>query len=77
MSLLTAYGAAVVTLMMLFYALESRSPWFTFAFGLACLASAAYGFLAHTWPFGVVETVWGVLAFGKWLRRRANRAPSP
>jgi hypothetical protein len=75
--MLTAYGAAVVTLMMLFYALEGRSPWFTFAFGLACLGSATYGFLAHTWPFGVVETVWGALAFHKWLGRRSRRPASP
>ncbi len=66
--MLTAYGATVVTLMMIFYALESRSRWFTLAFALACLASASYGFLAHTWPFGVVETVWAVIALVKWRR---------
>lgn len=38
--MLTAYGATVVTLMMIFYALESRSRWFTFAFAIACLGSA-------------------------------------
>lgn len=73
--LLTAYGATVVFLMMLFYALESRSPWFTFAFGVACLGSSLYGWLAGTWPFGVVEAVWAVVAFRKWslVRRSGNR----
>lgn len=44
--MLTIYGAAIVTLMMLFYAFESRSHWFTLAFAGACLGSALYGFLA-------------------------------
>lgn len=74
--MLTVYGATVVTLMMIFYALESRSPWFTFAFALACLASASYGFLAGTWPFGVVESVWSVIAFRKWSTLRRSMVPT-
>ncbi len=66
--MLTAFGAMIVTLMMIFYALESRSRWFTFAFGFACWGSATYGWLAGTWPFGVVETIWGIIAFQKWYR---------
>jgi hypothetical protein len=70
--MLTAYGALVVTLMMIFYGLESRSRWFTFAFGVACLGSSLYGWLAGTWPFGVVEAVWALVALRKWwLLRRA------
>lgn len=64
--MLTIYGAIVVTLMMVFYAMEQRSQWFTFAFGIACFGSATYGWLAGTWPFGVVETVWGLVALRKW-----------
>lgn len=72
--MLTAYGAVVVTLMMIFYAFEGRSPWFTFAFAISCLGSASYGFLAGTWPFGAVETVWSVIALRKWyqLRKASN-----
>lgn len=33
--MLTAYGALAVTLMMIFYALEARSRWFTLAFALS------------------------------------------
>lgn len=70
---LTVFGAFIVTLMMIFYALEQKSPWFTFAFGLACFGSATYGWLAGTWPFGVVESIWGVVAFRKWFQlRRAS-----
>ncbi len=68
--ILTIYGATVVSLMMIFYALESRSSWFTFLFGISCIASAVYGCLAGAWPFGVVETVWGGIAFYKWYKLR-------
>lgn len=66
MSFLTVYGASVVTLMMVFYALEQKSSWFTLAFGISCIGSAIYGFLAGTWPFGIVESVWSLIAFRKW-----------
>ena len=71
--MLTAYGAFVVTLMMIFYALESRSRWFSFAFGVACLGSSLYGWLAGTWPFGVVEAVWALVALRKWWLLRHGR----
>ena len=66
MSFLTVYGASVVTLMMVFYALEQKSSWFTLAFGISCIGSAIYGFLAGTWPFGIVESIWSLVAFRKW-----------
>jgi hypothetical protein len=65
--MLTAFGAAAVTLMMLAYALEDRDPRFVLAFAGGCVLSSAYGFLAGTWPFGVVELVWAAVA----LRRYA------
>jgi hypothetical protein len=52
--------------MMLFYALERRSPWYTLAFAAACAAASAYGWLAGTWPFGVVEAAWSVVALLKY-----------
>jgi hypothetical protein len=63
---LTAFGAAAVTFMMLMYALERRGRGFVLAFGWGCLLSSAYGFLAGTWPFGVVELVWAGVAFSRW-----------
>ena len=69
---LTAFGAAAVTAMLVFYALEWRSVWFVLAFAGACLASAAYGFLQGAWPFGVIESVWCLVALRRWwLRRRS------
>ncbi len=68
--MLTAFGAVAVFLMMVFYALESRSTWFTLAFAIACVGSSVYGWLAGTWPFGVVEAVWAFVACRKWISLR-------
>ncbi len=74
MDLLTAFGALAVGAMLLFYALEERSPRFVLAFAVACLASSAYGFLQGAWPFGVVELVWSGVALRRWWGRRSDRA---
>jgi hypothetical protein len=66
--MLTAFGAAAVTFMMLMYALESRSNGFAFAFG--CALSSVYGFLAGVWPFGVVEAIWAAIALRRYSDRR-------
>ena len=66
---LTLYGVFAVGAMLLFYALEDRSPYCVLAFAGACLASAAYGFLQGAWPFGVVELVWATVAAHRWWRR--------
>jgi hypothetical protein len=68
---LTIYGAAAVTAMLIFYALESRAAAFVLAFALACVASSAYGFMAGAWPFGVVELIWSGVALNRWRGRRA------
>jgi hypothetical protein len=69
MPLLTIYGAIAVTAMLVFYALEARSPGFVLAFAGACLASSVYGFLQSAWPFGVVEAVWSGIAVRRWWWR--------
>ena len=75
MTLLTLFGLVAVGAMLLFYALEDRSPHFVLAFAAACVLASAYGFLQGAWPFGLVELVWSVVAFRRWLRlRRGNVA---
>ena len=69
---LTLYGVVALSFMMLMYALERRGPAFIAAFALGCLASSLYGFLAGTWPFGVVELVWSVIALGRWRQVRSS-----
>lgn len=75
--MLTLFGAVAVTLMMLFYALESRAAGFTLLFALSCLASSAYGWLAGTWPFGMIELIWGGIAVYKWRQRVRAQATAP
>jgi hypothetical protein len=67
---LTLFGLIAVTAMLVFYALEDRSPWFILAFAGACALASAYGFLQGAWPFGVVEAVWTAVAAQRWRRRR-------
>jgi hypothetical protein len=69
---LTAFGACSVTVMMVAYALEQRSAWWVLVFAIACAASSLYGWLAGAWPFGVVEMMWAVVAFRRWLQRRST-----
>ena len=68
---ITIYGVCAVTFMVAMYSLESRSRYFILAFALGCALSSSYGFLAGTWPFGVVEGVWTLIA----LRRFQQSAP--
>jgi len=58
---LTAFGASAVTFMMAMYALERRHRRFVLGFAFGCGLSSIYGFLAGTWPFGVVEAIWAVI----------------
>ena len=71
--MLTVYGACAVTFMMLMYALEHRGPRFVLAFACGCALSSSYGFMAGTWPLGVVEAIWSGIAIKRYanLRRAA------
>jgi hypothetical protein len=64
--MLTAFGAGAVTFMMLMYSLERRNRHFVLAFACGCALSSAYGFLAGTWPFGVVEAIWALIALHRY-----------
>ena len=71
---LTLFGVAAVSIMVLCYALEQRSHWYTLGMSVCCVAAAVYGFLAGTWPFGILEAVWAVIAFFKWSGRQFARS---
>ena len=62
----TAFGAFALTFMRTMYALEHRHPRFVLAFPAGCLLSNVYGFLARTWPFGLVELMWAGIATRRW-----------
>ena len=72
MSPLSLFGLFAVTAMLIFYALEDRSPWFILAFAFSCMLGSAYGFLQGAWPFGLVEGVWSGVAIRKWWLSRTQ-----
>jgi len=74
MSGLTLFGLVAVTAMLVFYAIEARSPSYVLAFAGACLMASAYGFLQGAWPFGMVEAIWSLVAVRRWwLRKKESR----
>ena len=74
---LTIYGVTVLTLMMVMYALERRDPRFILAFAVGCALSSSYGFASGAWPFGVVESIWCLIALHRFYRRPPVRATEP
>jgi hypothetical protein len=66
MDALTLFGLFAVTLMLVCYDLEARSPWFVLAFAVACALGSIYGFMQGAWPFGVVEAIWALVALRRW-----------
>ena len=69
---LSLFGLLAVTLMLVFYAMEDRSPAFILAFAGAFVLASLYGFLQGAWPFGVVEAVWASVALSRWRARTAS-----
>jgi hypothetical protein len=69
---LTLFGLLAVTAMLIFYALEDRSPWFILAFAAACALASIYGFLQGAWPFGVIEAIWAGVAVHRWQKRSSQ-----
>lgn len=72
MSQLDLFGLMAVTVMLVTYALEARSPAYVLAFAGACVLASIYGFLQDAWPFGIVELVWAGVAARRWARLRSG-----
>lgn len=70
MTFLSLFGLFAVTLMLVTYALESKSHWYILAFAVACALGSVYGFLQGAWPFGLVEAVWSGVAVRRWWVRK-------
>lgn len=68
LSPLNVYGSVVLLLMMLFYVMENKAPVYTLLFGIMSIGTSSYGFLAGTWPFGVIEAVWAIFALNKYRK---------
>jgi len=67
--MLTLFGVAALSFMMLMYALERRGPRFTAAFACGCALSSVYGFASGAWPFGVVEAIWTGVAIDRYRKQ--------
>jgi hypothetical protein len=72
MDTLSAFGLFAVTAMLVFYAVQERSPWFILDFAAACALGSIYGFPQGAWPFGVIEAIWAGVAVWKWRKARTN-----
>jgi hypothetical protein len=72
MDWLSAFGLTAVTAMLVFYALEDRSPWYIIAFAAACALASIYGFIQGAWPFGIIEAIWTLIAVRRWRKRIAS-----
>lgn len=73
MNLLSFFGLFSISIMLVFYALEERSHWFVFCFGVSCILASIYGFLQGAWPFGLVEIAWTIVVLRKWWQIRHKR----
>jgi hypothetical protein len=69
MNSLTLFGLLAVSAMLVFYAMEDRSPRYILAFAGACALASVYGFLQGAWPFGLVEAIWSAVAVHRWRLR--------
>ena len=70
---LTIFGLFAVTAMLLCYALEERNTWYILGFAGACLLGSAYGFLQGAWPFGLVESIWSLVALRRWWKVKDSK----
>ena len=68
--MLNIIGALALTFMTVMYAMEKRHPKYILGFAFGCALSSAYGFLAGTWPFGVLELIWVALALHRYITHR-------
>ena len=69
---LTAFGLLSVTAMLVFYAMEDRSPTYILAFAGACALASIYGFMQGAWPFGVIEAIWAGVALQRWTTVKSS-----
>ena len=69
--MIEAFGIVAVTIMVIAYALETRGPGYILLFSLACVAASIYAVMIRSWPFAIVEAIWSLIAFRRWLLRRS------
>ena len=73
---LSIFGFLSVSAGLLCYALEKRGPVYILLFAASCVLCSIYGFLQGAWPFGLIEIVWTITAFKRWLSVTASPPPA-
>ena len=66
---LSLFGFIAVSIMLLAYMLEDKSPHFILLFACACAMGSLYGFLQGAWPFGLIEGIWAIVVLKRWRDR--------
>lgn len=66
MDLLSLFGLASLTFMLICYWLEDRGAIYVLGFALGCVLGSIYGFLQGAWPFGIVELIFAGVAIQRW-----------
>jgi len=72
--MLTLFGSLAVTIMFLAYWLEPPSRWYVLVFAVASAATAAYSGLVEAYPITVIEALWAVVAFRRFMSRSKAEA---
>ena len=72
--MLTIFGSVAVTIMFLSYWLENRSKWMVLLFAAGSALTAAYSGLAAVYPITVIEGLWALVAFQRFIRRYRQEA---
>ncbi|MBU6249443.1 MAG: hypothetical protein KGN77_17040 [Xanthomonadaceae bacterium] len=67
--LLETFGYLTQVILLVSYAMETKSRWWTAAFAIGCFLAGVYAMLAHAWPFAASEVFWLV---GAWIKFRAQ-----
>ena len=67
--MLTVFGVIAVTIMFLSYWAEDRSKWLVLAFAIGSGLTSLYSGLAEVYPITVIEALWALVAFRRFLQR--------
>lgn len=74
--MLLVFGSIVVGIMFLSYWFEERSKWFVLSFAAASALTSLYSGLAEVYPITVIEALWSVVAFRRFVIRSRLEAPA-
>lgn len=67
--MLLIFGSIVVSIMFLSYWFEEHSKWMVLAFAAASALTSLYSGLAEVYPITVIEALWSVVAFRRFVIR--------